>query len=103
MKYKYFDILYRFMFDLFNIVHFVMLGIQRMIGPNISEAKTELIKLMHQNGHSNGVVHNSTSSSQSSSVPKMQLHTRVTRKVQDLYHLIVSQINYYKGISSISD
>jgi len=86
--------------NFFNVVHFIMLGIQRMIGPNISEAKTELIKLIHQKDHLNGVVHD-TLSSNSKSVQKMQLHTRLMKKVQEFYSLIISQINYYKGISSI--
>jgi len=85
--------------NFFNVVHFIMLGIQRMIGPNISEAKTELIRLVHQKDHLNRVVHDNTLPSKS--VPKMQLHTRIMKKAQELYSLIISQINYYRGISSI--
>lgn len=72
-----------------------------MIGPNISEAKTELIKLIHQKDHSNGIAHDNISSSYSNSVPtKVHLHTRLMRKVQELYSLMVSQINHYRGIFS---
>lgn len=72
-----------------------------MIGPNISEAKTELIKLMHQKNHSNGIAPDTAPSSNSSSVPKMQLYKRLMIKVQEFYKLNVSQINHYKGSSSI--
>ncbi|XP_071631409.1 protein brambleberry [Temnothorax longispinosus] len=82
---------------LITAMHFVMLGIQRMIGPNTSEAKTELIKLVHQKSHSNGVAYDNAPSSHSNSVPKMQLHTKLTRNVQEFYYLIVSQINHYRG------
>lgn len=91
---------------LITAMHFIMLGIQRMIGPNISEAKTELIKLLNQKNHSNGVAHNNTSSSHSNSVPKMQLYKRLIKKMQELYPLkcknfIVSQINHYREKISV--
>jgi len=86
----------------FNTVHFLMLGIQRIIGPNIPEAKTELIKLIHQQkNYANGIGHDNTSSSNSNSVPKMQLHTRLMSKVRKLYNFSVSQINNFRGISFI--
>ncbi|XP_018049621.1 PREDICTED: protein brambleberry-like [Atta colombica] len=79
-------------------MHFLMLGIQRIIGPNIPEAKTELIKLIHQQkGYANGIGHDNTSSSNSNSVPKMQLHTRLMSKVRKLYNFSVSQINNFRG------
>lgn len=70
-----------------------------MIGPNISEAKTELIKLIHQKDHSNGIEQDNISSSYSNSVPKVQLHTRIMRKVQEFCSLMMSQINHYRGTS----
>lgn len=87
---------------LITAMHFIMLGIQRMInGPNISEAKTELIKLIHQQSQLNGVAHDNTSSLNSNSVPKMQLHTRVMKKAQELYNLVVSKTNYYREKISV--
>ncbi|KAL6257682.1 hypothetical protein P5V15_011338 [Pogonomyrmex californicus] len=77
-------------------MHFIMLGIQRMIGSNTLEAKTELIKLIHQKGHSNGVTHNNASSSYLNIVPK-QLHTMFVKKIQNFYDAIISQINHCKG------
>ncbi|XP_071555163.1 protein brambleberry-like [Temnothorax nylanderi] len=59
---------------LITAMHFVMLGLQGMIGPNISKAKTKLIKRVHRKGHSNGVAYDNAPSSHSNSVPKMQLH-----------------------------
>ncbi|XP_018355868.1 PREDICTED: protein brambleberry-like [Trachymyrmex septentrionalis] len=83
---------------LITAMHFLMLGIQRIIGPNVPEAKTELIKLIHQQkGYSNGIVHDNTSSSNSNSIPKMQLHTRLMNKVRKLYNLSVLQINNFRG------
>ncbi|XP_011865596.1 PREDICTED: protein brambleberry-like isoform X2 [Vollenhovia emeryi] len=73
-------------------MHFIMLGIQRMIGPNVSEANTKLIKLIHQNGHgSYSVAHDSTSSAHSTSV-----HTRIEKKIQALNNLIILKINHYR-------
>lgn len=77
-----------------------------MIGPNISGAKTELIKLLDKKNHSNGVAHNNVPSSHSNFVPKMQLYKRLMRKMQEFSPLkcktfIVSQINHYRGISLI--
>ncbi|XP_018402480.1 PREDICTED: protein brambleberry-like [Cyphomyrmex costatus] len=83
---------------LITAMHFIMIGIQRIIGPNVPEAKTELIKLIHQQkGYSNGIVHDNTSLSNSDSMPKMQLHTRLISTVQKLYYLSISHINYFRG------
>ncbi|KAG5308450.1 BMBL protein, partial [Acromyrmex insinuator] len=83
---------------LITAMHFLMLGIQRIIGPNVPEAKTELIKLIHQQkGYSNGIARDNTSSSNFNSVPKMQLHTRLMSKVRKLYNLSVLQINNFRG------
>ncbi|XP_012536413.1 protein brambleberry [Monomorium pharaonis] len=82
---------------LITAMHFIMLGIQRIIGPNTSKAKIELIKLIQQK-NLNGVVNdNTTLSNSSESVPTMQLHKRLAIKIQELYNSIVSQINYYRG------
>ncbi|XP_039313666.1 protein brambleberry isoform X2 [Solenopsis invicta] len=82
---------------LITIMYFIMLGIQRMMGPNTSKAKAELIKLLQQKSQLNGVTHNDTMSISPESVPTMQLHEKLTRMMQEFYNLSVSQINYYKG------
>lgn len=77
---------------LFNTVHFVMVGIQRIFGPNNSTIKP--INLTYQNGHSNRNVHEYTSSSYSNSMPKAPLHIKLMQRLQELYSLILSKINY---------
>lgn len=77
---------YRF---LINVVHFVMARIQHIFGPKYSEIRP--INVAYQNG--NGAIHECTSS-YSNSVPKMRLHTKLMKKLQELYNRLLSQLNY---------
>ncbi|XP_029167264.1 protein brambleberry-like [Nylanderia fulva] len=79
---------------LISAMYFVMSGIQQMFGPSNSEAKTQPAKLTSQNGHLNGKTYKYTT--YFSSMPKIQLHKKVIKKIQDFYNFIVLQINYYK-------
>ncbi|XP_032668557.1 protein brambleberry-like [Odontomachus brunneus] len=73
-------------------MHFVMLAIQRTFGPSI--LKTKLTNMTYQNEHSNGDAHKYTSSSYSNSIPKAPLHTRLIKKIRELYNLIISKVKY---------
>ncbi|KAL0099872.1 hypothetical protein PUN28_019950 [Cardiocondyla obscurior] len=88
---------------LITAMHFVMLGIQRIIGPKNLKAETELINLINHNGHLNGNAHsNIQMSSHSNPTLQVQLHSRLIRKVQQFYSLIISKINHYKESIRVS-
>lgn len=74
-----------------------MLGIQRLFGPNSSEAKTEPAKLASQNKHLNGNAYKYTSASYFNSMAKMRLHEKLMKKMRDLYNFFILQISYCKG------
>lgn len=64
-----------------------------MFGPSGSEAKTQPTKLTSQNGHLNG----NTYTSYFSSMPKIRLHEKLMKKMQEFYNFIVLQTYYCKG------
>ncbi|EFN77904.1 hypothetical protein EAI_00587 [Harpegnathos saltator] len=72
-------------------MHFIMLGIQRIFGP--SRLNTKSADLAYQNGHSNRDAHEYTSSSYSNSISKAPLHTRLMKRIRELYSFIVSKAN----------
>lgn len=73
-----------------------MLGIQRTFGPNrLNNAKS--VDLVNRNEYSNGDAHKYTSSSYSNSIPKVPLHTKLMKKIQEFYSFIVFYVNCCVG------
>lgn len=77
-------------------MYFVMLGIQRIFGPNSSEAKTEPAKPVCQNKHLSGNAHKYTLTSYFNSIAKTQLHEKLMKKMRNLYNFFILQISYCK-------